>query len=216
MLKRPASMLSAPAMIQVGEAALAEPAKFHMGRPSSLAGLSSAPTQCPSSELLTFDDWDSAALPKGGDELALLDPALLEPALLEPVVYPPRNWRAAPAPKEAPLRRLRSEAYWGQKAADSQKPRCSPCKVGVRQRSTYLEEDEEEDLPVAAAAPTPAAEDAAGGCEGATGGPKSLAGAISRELRRGARGAPSPAPPLRPRAPAAAAPKSRGRPCRFA
>ncbi|CAK0836247.1 unnamed protein product [Prorocentrum cordatum] len=178
-----------------GDVVFAEPIKDKMARPGSQATESLVPTRCPSTELLTFgridDDHDATAPQKGGDE----------PALLEPVVYPGRGWSAmAAAQKEAPLRRLRSEAYWELKAASRQRTRCAPWEMGIRQRSALFEED----LRGTAAAAMPAPEDAEGAAEGAT----CWAGAISRELRRRVRG---PAP--RPRASAAAPPTSRVRSC---
>jgi len=194
------------AMFQDGDAAFADPIKGKTARPSSPAGESSFPTRCPSSELLICDrcdddhGHDTTAPQKGGDE-----PALLGPALLEPVVYPGRGWSAmAAAQKEAPLRRLRSEAYWELKTAPRQRTRCAPWEMGIRQRSALFEED----LRGAAAAAMPAPEDAEGGGEGAAEGATCWAGAISRELRRRVRG---PAP--RPRASVAAPPTSRVRSC---
>ncbi|CAK0846470.1 unnamed protein product [Prorocentrum cordatum] len=89
---------------------------------------------------------------------------------------------AMPASRVAPLRRLRSEAFWEQKAAAVQRPACSPWEVGVRQRRPCLDERDCFGPPAVA---TPAAEGTEG--DGAGGSPKSWAGAISRELRRGAR-----------------------------
>ncbi|CAK0848194.1 unnamed protein product [Prorocentrum cordatum] len=200
------------AMFQDGDAAFADPIKGKTARPSS-PGESSLPTRCPSSELLICDrcdddhGHDTTVPQKGGDE-----PVLLEQVLLEPVMYPPRRWPAMAAQKEAPLRRLRSEAYWEQQAALGQRPRGTPWGAGVGQRSACFEEG----LPGAAAAAVPAPEAAEGGGEGAAEGCAAegaacWAGAISRALRRGVRG-----PAQGPRAPAAAAPPSRGRACRFA
>ncbi|CAK0852849.1 unnamed protein product [Prorocentrum cordatum] len=111
--------------------------------------------------------------------------------------YPSRRWPAMPAQKQAPLRRLPSEAYWEQQTTFGQRTRCTPWETGVRQRSASFEED----LPGTAAAATPAPEDAEGGCEGAAETATCWAGAISRVLRRAVRGR---AP--RPRAPAVAPP----------
>jgi len=192
------------ATFQDGEAAFANPIKSKTALPNS-PGENSFPTRCPSSELLTFDrcdgdhDRDTAVPQKGGDE-----PEPLEQAFLEPVKYPPRRWAAMAAQKEAPLRRLRSEAYWEQQAALGQRTRCTPWGTGVGQRSAFFEES----LPGTAAAAVPAPEDAEGGGDGAAEGAMCWAGAISRELRRRVRG---PAP--RPRASVAAPPTSRGRSC---
>ncbi|CAK0837936.1 unnamed protein product [Prorocentrum cordatum] len=203
-------MSSPRAMLHEVEATLAEQGK------EKSCGLSSAPTRCPTAEISSFvDDWDSAAneeswgataLPRAGDEPEL------ETALPEAVLS--GGWRpqgsAVPAPRNAPVRRLRSEAYWEQKAAAAaQQPTCSPWEVGVRQRRPCLDEEgclgpaatvtPAADGARAAAATTPAAGGANGGA-GAAGGPKSWAGAIARELRRSARGpvappAPPPGPP---------------------
>ncbi|CAK0825429.1 unnamed protein product [Prorocentrum cordatum] len=200
------------ATFQDGEAAFANPIKSKTALPNS-PGENSFPTRCPSSELLTFDrcdhdhDHDTTAPQKGGDELELL-----EQVFLEPVMYLPRRWPAMAAQKEAPLRRLRSEAYWEQQTTLGQRTRCTPWGTGVRQRSATSEED----FPGTAAAAVPALEAAAGGGEGAAEGGAAegaacWAGAISRVLRRRVRG---PAP--RPRAPAAAPPPSRGRSCSVA
>ncbi|CAK0904253.1 unnamed protein product [Prorocentrum cordatum] len=199
-------------MFQDGEAAFADPVKGKTARPSS-PGESSFPTRCPSSELLTFDrcdgdhDRDTAVPQKGGDE-----PEPLEQAFLEPVKYPPRRWAAMAAQKEAPPRRLRSEAYWEQQTTLGQRTRCTPWGTGVRQRSASFEED----FPGTAAVAVPALEDAEGddedaaeGC--AAEGAACWAGAVSRVLRHRVRG---PAP--RPRAPAAGPPPSRGRSCSVA
>ncbi|CAK0827024.1 unnamed protein product, partial [Prorocentrum cordatum] len=197
---------------------------------------SSAPTRCPTADLLTLDDdqdadahqedWGVAALSRGGDE-----PALLKTAPFETVpVRGERPGRGSAMPA-TPSRRLLSEAYWELKAAAAQRLACSPWEVGVRQRCPRV--DEGGCLGPAAAAP-PAAEGAegegpaaaeppaAGTAEGggAEGGPRSWAGAISRELRRRALVpvvaplAPPPAAP--PRSPSAAAAvgaalRSRGR-----
>ncbi|CAK0849246.1 unnamed protein product [Prorocentrum cordatum] len=196
---------------------------------------SSAPTRCPTlDDLLTLDDdqdgdahqedWGVAALSRGGDE-----PALLKTALFETV--PVRDERpgrgsAMPAP---PPRRLQSEAYWELKAAAARRLACSPWEVGVRPRCPRV--DEGGYLGPAAAAPAaaegaegegpaaaepPAAGAAQGG--GAEGGPRSWAGAISRELRRGALvpvvaplASPPAAPPRSPSAAVGAALRSRGR-----
>ncbi|CAK0877231.1 unnamed protein product [Prorocentrum cordatum] len=101
---------------------------------------------------------------------------------------------AMPPPRAAPLR-LRSQAFWEQKAAAARRSACSPWELGVKQRRPCL--DERGCLGPAAVAAL-AAEGAEG--EGAAGSPRSLAGALSREIRRGALGpvaplAPPPAPP---------------------
>ncbi|CAK0856836.1 unnamed protein product [Prorocentrum cordatum] len=208
-------MLSPRAMFQEGEAALAEHGKDKAVRPE-LDILSSAPTRCPTSELLAFgDDQDAdsrkesrgaTALPRDGDE-----PALLQTAPLEAVLFGDGHHQigsAMPAPRVAPLRRLRSEAFWEQKAAAARLPARSPWELGVRQRRPCL--DERESCGPAAVA-TPAAEGAE--VEGAVGSSRSWAGAVSRELRRGARGPVAlPAPsPWSPSAALGAALRSRGR-----
>jgi len=197
----PQAMLSPRAMFQEGEAVLAEQGKGEAVRPES-DWPSSAPTRCPTSELLAFDDdqdadvhkesWGTTA--RWSDELALLETA---------------SWRSAmPAPRDAPLRRLRSEAFWEQKAAAARRPECSPWELGVRQRRPCLGES---DFLEPAAVATPAAQGADG--EGAGGSPRSWAGAISRELRRGACGpvAPQVSPPGSPSAALGAALRSRSR-----
>ncbi|CAK0880815.1 unnamed protein product [Prorocentrum cordatum] len=208
-------MLSPRAMFQEVEADLAEQWKCKAVRPET-KWLSSAPTRCPTSELLAFSDdqgadahkesWGATALPGGGEE-----PALLETALLEAVSFGDGQAQlgpAMPAPTVAPLRRLRSEAFWEQRAAASWRPPCSPWEAGVRQRRPCL--DARGCLAPDAVA-TPAAEGAEG--EGAAGSPRRWAGAVSRELRRGARG--RVAPPAPPRGSPLAAPgaalRSRGR-----
>jgi len=99
-----------------------------------------------------------------------------------------------PAPRVAPLRRLRSEAFWEQKVAAARRPACSPWELGVKQRRPCL--DERGCLGPAAVAAL--AEGGAEG-EGAAGSPRSWAGAVSKELRRGARRPVAPlAPPLAP------------------
>ncbi|CAK0829733.1 unnamed protein product [Prorocentrum cordatum] len=215
---RPAS--TPPAMLSLHEieAALAEQRKGKVVAHESYE-LSSAPTRCPTAELLSFVDdldadahkesWGATALPRDGDEPEL------ETALPEAVLSGgrrPRRGSAVPAPREAPVRRLRSAAYWEQKAAAAaQRLACSPWEVGARQRRPCLDEEgrlgpaEAVALAAegarAAAATTPAAGGAEGG-GGAAGNPRSWAGAISRELLRAARGhfAPPapPAPPLGP------------------
>jgi len=154
-------MLSPRTTFQDGEAALAKPGKTEAACPEP-NGLSSAPTQCPTAEQLpVFDDdrdaeahdgswdatagsWDATALTKIDDEPALLEPALLEQALLELALLEPArrpgSGSAIRPPKEAPLRRLRSEAYWEQKAAAARRSRKSPWEAGVRQRRPGLEE----------------------------------------------------------------------------
>ncbi|CAK0883635.1 unnamed protein product [Prorocentrum cordatum] len=210
-------MLSPRAVFQGVEAGLAEQWKCKAVRPET-NWLSSAPTRCPTSELLAFSDdqgadahkesWGATALPRDGDE-----PAFLETALLEAVSSgdgQPKMGSAVPAPAVAPLRRLRSEAFWEQKAAASRRPPCSPWEVGVRQRRPCLAE---RDGLGSAAVAAPAAQGAEG--EGAAGSPRarSWAGAVSRELRRGARGpvAPPAPPPGSPSAALGAALRSRGR-----
>ncbi|CAK0872175.1 unnamed protein product [Prorocentrum cordatum] len=180
-------MLSPRAMFPEGEAALAEHGKDKAVRPE-LDILSSAPTRCPTSELLAFgDDQDAdarkesrgaTALPRDGDE-----PALLQMAPLEAVLFGDGHHHigsAMSAPRVAPLRRLRSEAFWEQKAAAARLPARSPWELGVRQRRPCL--DERESCGPAAVA-TPAAEGAE--VEGAVGSSRSWAGAVSREFARG-------------------------------
>ncbi|CAK0829833.1 unnamed protein product [Prorocentrum cordatum] len=209
-------MLSPRAMFQEVEAD-AEQWKCKAVRPET-NWLSSAPTRCPTSELLAFSDdqdadahkesWGAIALPMDGDE-----PALLETGLLEAVSFGGGRRQmgsAMPAPTVAPLRRLRSEAFWKQKAAASRRPPCSPWEAGARQRRPCL--DERDGLgPAAVAAPATKGADG----EGAAGSPRtrSWAGAVSRELRRGARGpvAPPASPPGSPSAALGAALRSRGR-----
>ncbi|CAK0870648.1 unnamed protein product [Prorocentrum cordatum] len=152
--------------------------------PGSPATESSVPTRCPSAELLTFDplddDHDAPAPQQGGDE-----PALLGPALPEPAAHSGRRWSGmAAAQREAPLQRLRSEAYWELQTASRQRTRRAPWEMGVRRRSALSEEG----LRGTAAAAAPAPEDAEGGGEGAAEGARCWAGAISRELRRRVRG----------------------------
>jgi len=196
-------MLSPRAMLQEGEAVLAEQGKGKAVRPES-DWPSSAPTRCPTSELLAFDDDQDADVHHGswGATAHRSDePAPLEKALMEAVrSVGQRPWRrsAMPAPREAPLRRLRSEAFWEQRAAAAQRPACSPWELGVRQRRPCLEGSDV--LGPAAVAPPAAAEGASG--EGAAGSPRRWAGAVSRELRRGARG------PVAPPAPAPGSPSA--------
>ncbi|CAK0911546.1 unnamed protein product, partial [Prorocentrum cordatum] len=186
----PSKMLSPRASLQEGKAAFAEQKKGKRVRSNS-DWLSSAPTRCPTTELLAFGDdqdadvhkesWGTTALPRDGDE-----PALFETTLLQAVPFGkgrPQMWCAMPAPKVAPLRRLRSEAFWERKAAAIRRPACSPWEVGVRQCRPCLDE---RDCFGPAAVVGPAAAGAEG--DGAGGSPNSWAGAISRELRRGARG----------------------------
>mmetsp|Transcript_49553 Transcript_49553/g.128565 ORF Transcript_49553/g.128565 Transcript_49553/m.128565 type:complete len:191 (+) Transcript_49553:92-664(+) len=136
-------MLSPRAMLQEGEAVLAEQGKGEAVRPES-DWPSSAPTRCPTSELVAFDDDQDADVHKGswGATAHRSDePAPLEKALMEAVrSVGQRPWRrsAMPAPREAPLRRLRSEAFWEQKAAAARRPECSPWELGVRQRRPCL------------------------------------------------------------------------------
>ncbi|CAK0803532.1 unnamed protein product [Prorocentrum cordatum] len=183
-------MLGPRAKCREGEAALAEQRDGKRARADS-DRLSSAPTRCPTSELPAFGDdqdadahkesWGAAAVPRDGDELALLGTAFIQ-------AVPSRDGRprmgvAMPAPRVAPLRRLRSEAFWEQQAAAARRSVCSPWEFGVRQRRPCL--DERDCLrPAAVAAPE---EEGAGGA-GAARCPRSWAGAVSRELRRGARG----------------------------
>ncbi|CAK0804857.1 unnamed protein product [Prorocentrum cordatum] len=182
-------MLSPRAGLQEGEAAPAEQRKGKGVRPDS-EWLSSAPTRCPTSELLAVGEdrganvhdetWGATALPRDDGE-----PALFEATLLQALRFGsgrPQMQSAMPASRMAPLRRLRSEAFWEQKAAAVWRPACSPWEVGVRQRRLCLDE---RDCFGPAAVATPAAEGAEG--DGACGSPKSWAGAISKELRRGAR-----------------------------
>mmetsp|Transcript_45778 Transcript_45778/g.118830 ORF Transcript_45778/g.118830 Transcript_45778/m.118830 type:complete len:225 (-) Transcript_45778:62-736(-) len=193
-------------MFHEGQAALAEQGQGKAVRHES-CGPSSAPTRCPTAEFHPFVDdpdadaheesWGATALPRDGDELEL-EAALLDAVL--PGGGRPQRGSAVPAPRAAPVRRLRSEAFWAQEAAAAaRRPTCSPWEVGVRRRRPCL--DEEGCLGPAAAA-TPAAEGAesdgpaaiamqsAEGAEGegADGSHRTMAGAISRELRRGARG----------------------------
>ncbi|CAK0894736.1 unnamed protein product [Prorocentrum cordatum] len=224
----PRTMFTARALSQETEAPLAEQGKGKAVNPDLYA--SSAPTRCPTAELPPFDDDQDddaheesrgvTARQKDGDE-----PALLEAAPFETVPLGgrrPRRGPAMPAPKGAPLRRLRSEAYWAQRAAAAQRPARSRWELGVRRRRPCFGE---EGCLGPAAAPAPAAEGAAGAgpaapaspaagaAEGADGSPKSWAGAISRELRRGALvPVPPPVPPLAaPPGPLGAALRSRGR-----
>ncbi|CAK0878592.1 unnamed protein product [Prorocentrum cordatum] len=205
-------------MFHEGQAALAEQGQGKAVRHES-CGPSSAPTRCPTAEFHPFVDdpdadaheesWGATALPRDGDELEL-EAALLDAVL--PGGGRPQRGSAVPAPRAAPVRRLRSEAFWAQEAAAAaRRPTCSPWEVGVRRRRPCL--DEEGCLGPAAAA-TPAAEGAgaaaattpaAGGDEsrgGAAGCPRSWAGAVARELRRAARG--PVAPPAPPPGPASA------------
>ncbi|CAK0882364.1 unnamed protein product [Prorocentrum cordatum] len=156
-------------------------------RPES-NGFSSAPTRCPTAELLAFGDGhdagahaespkDASDLPEHGGGAALLEAAPPEAAPRGD--QRPGRRSAAPTPKEAPLRRLRSEAYWEQKAAAALQPARSPWELGVRPRRPCHDED---GGLLRAAEARPAAEGAAGG--GAAGSPRSWAGAVSRELRR--------------------------------
>ncbi|CAK0833027.1 unnamed protein product [Prorocentrum cordatum] len=197
-------------MLQDGEAALAEQGKGKVARPEP-DGISLALTRCPTEELLAFSvgdggqdanaheeswSWGATALPENGGELALLE-----------VTSPAR-------PRPSPPRRLRSEAYWEQKAAVAARwPARSPWELGVRARRPCLDEGgsglagSREGHRFGPAAPAaPAAGRAEG--DGAIGSPGSRAGAISRALRREARG--PPAPPGSPSAALGAAPSSRG------
>ncbi|CAK0897171.1 unnamed protein product [Prorocentrum cordatum] len=193
-------MLSPRAMVRDGEASLAEPRKGGAASPAS------APTRCPSAELLDFGGATGAdaregsrgapVLPEGGEEPVLLEQALLPAPQILPAPQTTRSMPAAPAPRAAPVRRLRSESYWEQqRAAAALQPRCSPWEVGVRERRLVAEEGCLE--PAAAAAP------AAGSAAGI---PRGWAGAAARELRRGAHGPAAPAAPpaMPPRSPSAA------------
>ncbi|CAK0893937.1 unnamed protein product [Prorocentrum cordatum] len=228
-------MFIARALSQEMEAPLAEQGKGKAVNPDLYA--SSAPTRCPTAELPPFEDdqdddvheesWCATALQRDGDEPALLETVPFETVPLRG--QRPRRGPAMPVPKEAPLRRLRSAAYWEQKAAAAGRPACSPWEMGVKQCRPCFDE---EGCLGPQAAPTPAAEGAAGAGpaaaappaaraaegEGAAGSPKSLAGAISRELRRAALvPVPPPAPPIAaPPGPLGAVPlgaalRSRGR-----
>ncbi|CAK0880061.1 unnamed protein product [Prorocentrum cordatum] len=196
----PRTMFTARALSQETEAPLSEQEKGKVSNPDRYA--SSALTRCPTAELPPFDDqgddaheesWGAAALQKDGDAPALLELAPFETVPLRG--HRPRRGSAMPASEEAPLRRLRSEAYWEQRAAVARRPAGSRWELGVRKRRQCLDE---EGCLGPAAAPTPAAEGAAGAGaaaaappaagaaegKGAEGGLKSWAGAISRELRR--------------------------------
>ncbi|CAK0871357.1 unnamed protein product [Prorocentrum cordatum] len=217
-------MFSPRAMFQDGGAALAEQGKCKAVCPES-GGLSSAPTRCPTAELCAFgDDQDADAFeeilgatasPKDGDEPALLEAVLRQTAALGdghpgrgPAMLAPRGApaRVAAPPRGAPGR-LRSVAYWEQRAAAARQTVGSPWELGVRQRRPRHEEDR---LGLGAAPRAPAG---GAGNEGAADSPSSWAGAVSRELRRGARwqSAPPAPPPGSPSAALGAALRSRGR-----
>ncbi|CAK0833334.1 unnamed protein product [Prorocentrum cordatum] len=141
----------------------------------------------------------ATSLPKNGGELALLEVTSLA------------------IPRPSPPRRLRSEAYWEQKAAVAARwPARSPWELGVRARRPCLDEGwsglagSREGHRFGPAAPATPAAPAAGCAEGggAIGSPRNRAGAISRALRREVRG--PPAPPGSPSAALGAAPSSRG------
>ncbi|CAK0843673.1 unnamed protein product [Prorocentrum cordatum] len=188
-------MLSPRAMARDGEGSRAEPRK------GGAASIASASTRCPSAELLAFGDAADAdaregsrgapVLPEGGDETVLLERALWAAPQSLPAPQTTRRVPAAPAPRGAPPRRLRSEAYWEQqRAAAALRPRCSPWEVGARERRQAAEEGRRE--PAAAG--------------GAAGVPRGWAGAAARGLRRGALRPAAPAAPLAmpPRSPSAA------------
>ncbi|CAK0837486.1 unnamed protein product [Prorocentrum cordatum] len=196
-------MISPRAMARDGEGSRAEPRK------GGAASIASAPTRCPSAELLAFGDTADAdaregsrggsVLPEGGDETVLLERALRAAPQSLPAPQTTRRVPAAPAPRGAPPRRLRSEAYWEQqRAAAALRPRCSPWEVGARERRQAAEEGRRE--PAAAAAP------AAPAAGGAAGVPRGWAGAAARGLRRGALrpAAPAAPPAMPPRSPSAA------------
>ncbi|CAK0898400.1 unnamed protein product [Prorocentrum cordatum] len=207
--QHPTGMLGA--MLPEFAAAFSEHGKGTAVRPEP-DGFSSAPTRCPTPELLASGDGHdasahaespgAAALPRHGAEAALLGG--------------PRRRRgsAAPAPREASLRRLRSEAYWEQIATAARPPARSPWDLGVRQRRTGHDEGGH---PRAGGGHAARAADGAAGGGGPAGNPGSWAGAVSRELRRAARGPsavpaiPPAPPPAPPSAASGAALRSRGR-----
>ncbi|CAK0826540.1 unnamed protein product [Prorocentrum cordatum] len=143
-------MLSPRAMSQGEEAAPVENGTGKAAHPES-SGLSSARTQCSAPDLLLLDfsdgedavahekSWGCTAPPRDGSEPAPFRAALREAVPLGDRRPSRRGGPAVPAPGGAPLKRLRSEAFWEQRAAAARRPRCSPWEPGARQRRPCLE-----------------------------------------------------------------------------